>query len=136
MADDPKDPRRALAAGDLGSALALGAHGLPKDLVAAEHYLKIGAEGGDAGAMRNYALLLLQIDDRRAAEAAEWLRRAAELGDEEAADALKQLQKEADDKHSQALAKLRMMAERGDERARAMLVQLELEKQQEMGTVV
>ena len=35
VAADPEDPRRFMAAGDLGSALAVGAHGLSKDVVEA-----------------------------------------------------------------------------------------------------
>ena len=37
-ADDEADPRRGLACGDLGSALAVGAHGLEKDVEEAERY--------------------------------------------------------------------------------------------------
>ena len=39
-ADDEADPRRGLACGDLGSALAVGAHGLEKDVEEAERYDK------------------------------------------------------------------------------------------------
>ena len=53
IADDPAHGQNALAAGDLGSALALGAYGAPKDLAQAERYLRIGAAGGDVGAQRN-----------------------------------------------------------------------------------
>lgn len=123
IADDEADPRRALAAGDYGSALALGAHGVEKDLVAAERYLKVGADGGDAAAARHLGLLLLQ--EERAAEAAEYLRVAAELGDEDAAATLEQLTSEAKQKREAALFKLRALATSGDERAKAMLESLE-----------
>jgi len=42
IANDPGDSRHALAAGDLGSALAVGAHGLDQDIEEAERYLTIG----------------------------------------------------------------------------------------------
>ena len=131
IADDPSDSRRALAAGDYGSALALGAHGVSKNAALAEIYLRIGAEGGDAGAQRNLGMLLLQSD--RQAEAAEALRDAAANGDEDAAATLSALKAEADAKHQQALFKLRALASNGDARAMEMLRQLDAEA---AGTVV
>jgi TPR repeat protein len=125
IADDEADPRRALAAGDYGSALALGAHGVRKDLAAAETYLRIGSDGGDAAAARHLGMLLLESD--RPAEAVEYLRRAAELGDEEAAATLGQLTAEAQQKREEALFKLRALASKGDERAKAMLESLQNE---------
>ena len=53
-----------MAATDLGSALAVGAFGLSKDLVEAERYLRIGIEGGDVSAQRNLGLMLLDVDGR------------------------------------------------------------------------
>ena len=82
-----------MAAGDFGSALAVGAFGLQKDVAAAEVYLRVGADGGDAGNQLNLGLLLLELG--RAAEGAEMLRRAAEGGDESAAATCDQLLSEA-----------------------------------------
>ena len=128
IADDESDRRRAMAAGDYGSALALGAHGVAKDLELAEHYLKIGADGGDAGACRNLGFLLLETPgSERAAEAAEYLRKGAELGDERAAEALEALHKEANQKREAALFKLRALAANGDARAKEMLEELQEE---------
>ena len=133
VADDEADPRRAMAAGDYGSALALGAYGVAKDLNEARRYLQIGSDGGDAAASRNLGMLLLEESGSASAtempssyvgEAAEHLRRAAELGDEEAAATLKQLTEEADKAREQALGKLRALAASGDERAKAMLESL------------
>jgi TPR repeat protein len=53
-----------MAATDLGSALAVGAFGLSKDLKEAERYLRIGIEGGDVSAQRNLGLVLLDIEGR------------------------------------------------------------------------
>mmetsp|Transcript_29754 Transcript_29754/g.91595 ORF Transcript_29754/g.91595 Transcript_29754/m.91595 type:complete len:305 (-) Transcript_29754:97-1011(-) len=80
LADDPSDPRHIMAAADLGSVLAVGSHGLEKDVQKAERYLRVGSRGGDVGAQRNLGLLLLEL--RRPAEAAEELRAAAAAGDE------------------------------------------------------
>lgn len=122
---DPENPRCAIASGDLGSAYAVGAFGLEKDTALAEQYLRRGAGGGDAASCRNLGLLLLSLD--RAEEASEQLRAAADLGDGEAAETLKSLGREADQKREQAMFKLRAMAQGGDERARALLVQLDAE---------
>ena len=122
IADDPTDARRPMAAGDLGSAYALGVHGVEKDLTRAEAYLRIGADGGDAGSQRNLAMLLLESE--RASEAAEWLRRAADQGDADAAATLDSLVAEAAQKREAALFKLRALASAGDERARAMLEEM------------
>lgn len=127
IADDPTHPQHALAAGDLGSALALGAHGVDKNLSEAERYLRLGADAGDAGAQRNLGFLLLEGE--RTAEAASYLRLAKEQGDEDAAAAVDRLVVEADEAHAQALFKLRALATKGDERAKAMLVELEQQKQ-------
>ena len=67
-------------------------------------------------------MLLLESD--RAAEAAEYLRQAADQGDEEAAATLLALGKEAEQKREQAVFKLRALASAGDERARAMLTEM------------
>tara|TARA_B110001452_G_scaffold106748_1_gene88449 strand:- start:1016 stop:1957 length:942 start_codon:yes stop_codon:yes gene_type:complete len=123
VADDPDDPRRFMAAGDLGSALALGAHGCEKDVAAAERYLRLGASGGDAASQRNLGLLLLQLD--KAGEAAEMLRGAAAQGDSEACHALAQLNDEAARQAEEARFKLGMLASQGDPRAKAMLEQLQ-----------
>ena len=64
VADDSTDPRQAMAAADLGAALAVGAHGLEQDAVAAERYLRIGVEGGDISAQRNLGLLLIKDSSR------------------------------------------------------------------------
>eukprot|EP00966_Prymnesium_polylepis_P105447 2441933-Prymnesium_polylepis.1 len=71
VADSRTDPRRFVAAGDVGAALAVGAHGVAQDLEEAERYLRIGAGGGDVVSQRNLGHLLLQSD--RPAEAAEAL---------------------------------------------------------------
>ena len=122
IADDPKDARRFMAAGDYGAALVLGAHGVEQNRELGEIYLRRGADGGDSGAQRNCGMLLLESD--RAAEAAEYLRQAADQGDEEAAATLLALGKEAEHKREQAVFKLRALASAGDERARAMLTEM------------
>ena len=122
IADDPMDPRCAMAAGDYGSALALGAHGVSVDMVEAERYLRLGAEGGDAGSARALGKLLLQQE--KAGEAAEYLRVAAMAGDDEAAATLVELKQESDRQREEALFRLRAMASAGDERAKAMLEEL------------
>ncbi len=134
IADDPSDPRRPMAAGDVGSALAVGAFGLTKDVARAEEYLLIGARGKDAGAQRNLGLLYLELD--RAPEAAEWLRAAADQGDESALLTLDQLGAEAKAKEEAALFKLQALATSGDARARTMLEQLEAERSAGGGVVV
>ena len=53
--------------------------------------------------------------------------RAVELGDEEAAATLGQLNVEAKQKREEALLKLRALASKGDERAKAMLESLQNE---------
>ena len=125
IADDPSHGQHAIAAGDLGSALALGAYGVSKDLDEAERYLRIGADGGDVGAQRNLGMLLLQSE--RAAEAAGYLRMAHGQGDEEAGSTLDALRREADALREQAVFKLKALAANGDARAKAMLEQLEAE---------
>jgi hypothetical protein len=127
IADDPSDPRRAMAAGDVGSAFAVGAYSLPKDVALAQRYLRIGAAGGDAGSQRCLGLLLLE-EGGAPEEAAEFLSAAAQQGDEQAADVLAQLGKEADEKRKAAMFKLRALASGGDLRAKEMLVQLEAEE--------
>eukprot|EP00908_Phaeocystis_cordata_P018780 Transcript_30241.p1 GENE.Transcript_30241~~Transcript_30241.p1 ORF type:complete len:307 (+),score=108.38 Transcript_30241:251-1171(+) len=125
VAADPEDPRRFMAAGDLGSALAVGAHGLSKDVVEAERFLRQGASGGDVASQRHLGLLLLELG--RPAEAAEVLRQAAAQGDEEAAATLTQLGQEATSKAEEARMKLAHLASEGDPRARAMLERLSAE---------
>ena len=68
-------PRHIFAAGDYGSALALGAHGVAQDIEEGEKYLQIATAGGDVASQRNYGMLLLQLN--RAAEAAEQLSAAS-----------------------------------------------------------
>ena len=108
---------------DWGSILATGAHGVEKDVVAAERYLRAGADGGDAPSQRNLGMLLLELD--RPEEAAEQLRAAASAGDEQAAETLRQLADEAARKVERARFQLGVLASQGDERAIEMLRQLE-----------
>jgi TPR repeat protein len=126
IADDPSDERRAMAAGDVGSILAVGAYGLTKDVARAEEYLLIGAKGKDAASQRNLGLLYLELD--RVPEAAEWLRAAADQGDEQALLTLDELGAEAKAKEKAALFKLRALASNDDARARTLLEQLEAER--------
>lgn len=122
LADDRADPRHVSAAADWGSLLATGAHGVQKDVAMAEKYLRIGADGGDVVAQRNLGLLLLEL--QRPGEAAEELNRAANAGDEEAANVLHHLAGEAEVKRKDALAKLEELAATGDPRARAILEEM------------
>lgn len=122
LADDSSDPRRPMAAADLGRAFAAGAHGLKKDLKAAVRYLRISVEGGDVSAQRDLGLLLLELGEP--VEASEQLRMAAEAGDEDAAGALQQLVSEAQERQKEARAKLEKLAAMGDPRAQAMLAEL------------
>jgi TPR repeat protein len=122
LADDLSDPRRSMAAADWGSLLAVGARGVAKDVVKAEHYLQIGSDGGEVSAQRNLGLLLLEL--QRPSEAALQLSKAAKLGDEQAVGILKQLAGEAEVRQTEMLAKLEALAADGDERAAAMLVDL------------
>mmetsp|Transcript_43196 Transcript_43196/g.68306 ORF Transcript_43196/g.68306 Transcript_43196/m.68306 type:complete len:344 (-) Transcript_43196:162-1193(-) len=122
IADDQSDPRRAMAAVDLGRSLAVGAHGLQKDLSAAVRYLRIGVEGGDVSAQRELGCILLEIGEP--VEAAEHLKMAAEAGDEEAAGILQKLLAEAEERRKDARAKLEKLAALGDLRAREMLQEM------------
>lgn len=122
LADDASDPRRTMAAVDLGRALAAGAHGLKKDLNAAASYLRLGVEGGDVSAQRDLGVLLIEMG--QPAEGAEELRVAAEAGDEEAAGILQQLAAEANEQQKEARAKLEKFAAMGDPRAIKMLEEL------------
>lgn len=122
LANDLSDPRRAMAATDLGIALFMGAHGLSKDLKEAERYLRVGAEGGDISARRYLGLALLDLE--RPVEAADELSLAANAGDEDAAGILNQLGSEAKAREQEALKKLQEMAELGDPRAIRMLEEL------------
>jgi tetratricopeptide (TPR) repeat protein len=130
-AEDKADPRRFMACGDLGSAYAVGAHGIEKDLVQAEAYLKRGSDGGDMASARNLGLLLLELD--RPEEAAEQLRRAALAGDEQAGETLAQLDHDAKLQAAKARAQLEALASRGEPRALELLEQL---KRDEEGTEV
>mmetsp|Transcript_17724 Transcript_17724/g.31620 ORF Transcript_17724/g.31620 Transcript_17724/m.31620 type:complete len:337 (+) Transcript_17724:79-1089(+) len=123
LADDPSEPRHALAAADLGASFAVGAHGLEKDVTQAEKYLRIGAEGGDVTARRNLGLLLLELG--RAVEAADELRQAVLAGDEEAAEPLQRLAAEAQLREREARSRLEALAEAGDPRAAQMLRELQ-----------
>lgn len=122
LADDPSDPRRAMAASDLGSVLATGSHGTVRDVVQAESYLRIASEGGDVASQRNLGLLLLDLD--RPEEAAPELSKAAEAGDEQASAALEQLLQEAEAQAAEARKKLEAMASSGDIRAAQMLAEM------------
>merc|ERR1711972_166102 len=124
IANDCSDPRRAMAAADLGMALFVGAHGLKKNLDEAERYLRLGSKGGDLGAQRTLGLLLLE--DERSVEAAEELSMAARAGDEEAASILQQLQAEARAQEAEMRAKLQEMARMGDPRAMSILEELQV----------
>jgi TPR repeat protein len=59
--EDPLDPRHAMACADLGAAYAVGAYGVEKDEIRAEHFLRLGVQGGDLSAGRNLGLLLLDL---------------------------------------------------------------------------
>lgn len=112
---------QAIACGDYGSALAVGAHGLTKDVVEGEKYLQMGQAAGDIASSLNLGMLLLELD--RPEGAAEALRVAAEAGSEEAGHRLRQLALEADKKKEQLMGTLKARASAGDEKARAMLQQ-------------
>jgi TPR repeat protein len=56
----------------------VGAHGVAKDIVQAEKYLKIGAEGGDVVSQRHYGHFL--VEGGRGVEAAEMFRLAVAQG--------------------------------------------------------
>lgn len=126
-ADDATDPRRFMAAGDLGSAYAVGAYGLEKDVSLAERYLSRGADGGDAASARNLGMLMLELG--RPEEGAEALRRAALDGDEQAAATLAELDGEAREALAKARFQLEALASKGDSRARAMLDELKRSEQ-------
>ena len=124
VADDSSDPRHVMAAGDYGSALAVGAHGLEKNVEEAEKYLKLGSDGGDAASAKNYGHLLLKLD--RAVEASAQFAHAAELGDPEAEETLRSLGVEADVQREEAMNKLRKLAEAGHPQAVEMLKEFSL----------
>lgn len=133
-----------MAATDLGSALAVGAFGLSKDLGEAERYLRIGMDGGDVSAQRNLGLMLLDVEGRfddavyerhpvlafalpvlthpfaRLPQMAQ-LSGAAQAGDEQAAGKIVELQQSAKVQQEEARAMLERLANSGDERAIAML---------------
>eukprot|EP00927_Polykrikos_kofoidii_P006723 TRINITY_DN12717_c0_g1_i1.p1 TRINITY_DN12717_c0_g1~~TRINITY_DN12717_c0_g1_i1.p1 ORF type:complete len:332 (+),score=86.05 TRINITY_DN12717_c0_g1_i1:137-997(+) len=123
IANDPSHPRHAAAASDLGSVLAVGAHGVAKDVKEAERYLRIGSEGGDVAAQRNLGILLIEL--QRPGDASIELSKAAAVGDEEAIKLMERLASEATTQKAEARAKLEMMAERGDPRAKEILAELE-----------
>ena len=133
IAGDATDPRRAMAAADLGAALAVGAHGLAQDEREAERFLRIGEEGGDAVARRHLALLLLDQSRRigrsgASSEAAALLRKGADAGDEEAKSILVALAAEAKQQAEHARFQLEALATKGDPRAIEMLAQLRREQ--------
>jgi tetratricopeptide (TPR) repeat protein len=130
-ADDPTDPRRFIAAGDLGAALAVGAHGVPKDVVSAEAYLRVAADGGDVVSMRNLGHLLLQL--QRLGDAAAAFDRAAAAGDDDSVGMLVGMREEAHRRTESARDQLARLAATGNSRAVAMLEQL---RQQQVGLVV
>eukprot|EP00933_Yihiella_yeosuensis_P024571 TRINITY_DN19058_c0_g1_i1.p1 TRINITY_DN19058_c0_g1~~TRINITY_DN19058_c0_g1_i1.p1 ORF type:complete len:339 (+),score=102.42 TRINITY_DN19058_c0_g1_i1:134-1150(+) len=119
LADDLADHRSALAAADYGKALALGAHGLRKDVDEAERYLRRASDGGVVSAQRDLGILYLET--QRPVEAAAELNAAATAGDEEAVSILQQLVAEADAQKAEARAKLKELALSGDLRAAKML---------------
>lgn len=123
LADDPSDPRCAMAAADLGSVLAVGAYGIDKDLQEAERYLRFAVERGDLVAQRNLGIVLLELD--QPVEASTHLGEAAKAGDEEAAALLRQLLDEASHQQAEARSKLEQLAEAGDQRAMSMLQELQ-----------
>lgn len=125
LADEISDPRHVMAAGDWGSILATGSHGVEKDLVQAELYLRRGADGGDVIAQRNLGLLLLELG--QPGEASQELNKAAAAGDEQASEMLRRLVHEADIKRKEAMEKLEDMAAQGHPQARAMLEELRLQ---------
>ena len=133
IAGDATDPRRAMAAADLGAALAVGAHGLAQDEREAERFLRIGEEGGDAVARRHLALLLLDQSRRigrsgASSEAAALLRKGADAGDDEAKSILVALAAEAKQQAEHARFQLEALATKGDPRAIEMLAQLRREQ--------
>ena len=81
------------------------------------------SDGGDSASAKNYGHLLLSL--KRAGEASEQFARAANLGDTEAADILRSLSSEADQKRDEAMNKLRQLADSGNERAIEMLKQFQ-----------
>eukprot|EP01043_Picozoa_sp_COSAG02_P066589 COSAG02_NODE_10415_length_1946_cov_1.218192_2_plen_133_part_00 len=123
-----------MAATDLGSALAVGAFGLSKDLAEAERYLRIlglmllDVEGrfDDAVHERHSVLeiasthLVLKYSFARLPQMAQ-LSGAAQAGDEQAAGKIVELQQSAKVQQEEARAMLERMANSGDERAIAML---------------
>jgi len=128
IADDTEDERSIIASGDYGSALAVGAYGLEKNVREAEKYLKRASEGKDAASARNYGHLLLGLG--RSGEASQQFRHSADLGDKESVEILRQLMAEADEKREQAMNKLRTMADAGDERALEILREYSSSNQQ------
>ena len=129
IADDEKDERHIIAAGDYGTACAVGAYGLDRDVVEAEKYLKIASNGGDIAAIKNYGHLLLTLN--RPVEASAQFAKAVEAGDAEAGDILRNLGVEADQKRDAAMDKLRELADAGDERAIEMLKTFQTQMQQQ-----
>lgn len=115
-ADDPSHPQQLVAAADLGAALAVGAYGVAKDVVAAERYLRKAAAGGEVNAQRNLGLLLLDGGDAPD-EAARHLETAARAGDEQAAAVLVQMGTEAHERAIELRQRLVAMAASGDARA-------------------
>ncbi|GMH94942.1 hypothetical protein TrVE_jg8247 [Triparma verrucosa] len=123
VASQEGHPQRAMACGDVGSAYACGAHGLEKDVVKAETFLKQGMELGDGASARNLGLLFLDL--QRVQEAAPALKKAADLGDDEAKSILQQIAGEAEKKKEEMIKKLRKMADMGDQRAVEMIREFE-----------
>ena len=122
VANNPSDPRRAMAAADLGAALAVGHFGVTKDLAEAERFLRIGIEGGDVSAQRNLGLMLLENNvEGRFNDAIAELSAAAQAGDEHSATYLQQMSQSSRVQEEEARAKLENLASQGDERAIAML---------------
>jgi hypothetical protein len=74
--------------------------------------------------------------DSRRCGPAEWLRAAADQGDEQALLTLDELGAEAKAKEKAALFKLRALASNDDARARTLLEQLEAERHAGSGIVV
>ena len=123
------NPSYSLACGDYGTALITGSFGLTIDEEKGERMLTIGANFDDPVSCRNLGLFYLQ--KKRSGDASSWLRRGADLGDEESKAALQGLGKEAEGAKKEAFAKLEAIASgNGPDaaRAREMLLQFSVAK--------
>lgn len=96
--------------------------GPSQDLHRAVQLLQVAASAGNVDARRRLGMVMLELD--RPVEAAEEFAKAAEAGDQEAAEILQRLRMEAVDQSAKARAKLEALAAAGDLRAQAMLEEL------------